>query len=140
MHGDHRTVEYSAWHHMLERCDDPKNRCYKHYGGRGIKVSPECREYLVWLSIVGRRPGIGYELERIDNNRGYERGNICWATHKEQVRNRRVTIRVTYNDRTQPLAAWGEELGISYHTMYTRWERGWRGARLMKDRVIRRVP
>ena len=38
--GDGRTKEklYHVWASMKDRCNNPKNKNYKHYGGRGIKV------------------------------------------------------------------------------------------------------
>jgi hypothetical protein len=42
---------------------------------------------------VGDRPGPGYSLDRIDNEKGYEPNNVRWATAKEQSANRRtVTV------------------------------------------------
>lgn len=35
-------------------------------------------------------------IDRIDNNRGYERGNLRWATNGQQMRNNRHTVLVEY--------------------------------------------
>ena len=35
-HGQARTKEYYAWHHMLMRCTNPQTKQYADYGGRGI--------------------------------------------------------------------------------------------------------
>lgn len=35
------------------------------------------------------RPSREHSIDRIDNERGYESGNIRWATSKEQITNRR---------------------------------------------------
>lgn len=38
------------------------------------------------------------EIDRIDNDKGYERGNLRWATRTEQSLNKRNTLRVDYGD------------------------------------------
>ena len=40
----------------------------------------------------------GKTLDRIDNNKGYEPGNLRWATPQEQALNRKTTRHVEYNN------------------------------------------
>ena len=42
-----------------------------------------------FLRDVGMRPSDAHSLDRIDNDRGYEPGNVRWATRAEQSRNTR---------------------------------------------------
>lgn len=82
---------------MKERCNNPDNKDYRNYGGRGIRV---CREwdasyerFVKYLThTIGRRPD-GMSIDRIDNERGYEPGNIRWATRSEQNANTRRSAR-----------------------------------------------
>lgn len=83
----------STWQHIKMRCLNPRCRSYKNYGGRGIGIfsewvqSREAFEHYI-LSTIGPRPA-GLTLDRIDNNRGYEPGNLRWATYSQQAKNRR---------------------------------------------------
>ena len=41
--------------------------------------------------VLGPRPTPNHTIDRIDNNKGYEPGNIRWATRKEQAANKETT-------------------------------------------------
>lgn len=82
------STEYRAWYHMKARCENIKDKDYKHYGGRGITICEEWGLYENFLMDMGRRP-YKTSLDRIDNNGNYEPKNCRWATQSQQVLNRR---------------------------------------------------
>lgn len=89
-HGGTGSAEYRAWYAMRRRCNDPKNKAYKNYGGRGITVCDEWQsDFQAFLDHIGPKPSPDLSLDRIDNNRGYEPGNVRWADQSTQSRNRR---------------------------------------------------
>ena len=73
-----------------QRCVNPNCISYQNYGGRGIKFgfTDVYAAVLFCLSELGPIPD-GESIDRIDNDRGYEPGNLRWATVTEQARNRR---------------------------------------------------
>ena len=82
--------QYNEWEGMIQRCFNKNNRSYPYYGGRGITVCERWRKsYDEFLHDVGRRPSEDVSLDRINNNGNYEPGNVRWATHSQQMRNRR---------------------------------------------------
>ena len=81
---------YKAHHAMMQRCYDPKHHAYKNYGGRGILVSLELQDFKNFCEYVGEPPSPKHSLDRIDNERGYEKGNLRWATASVQLNNRRT--------------------------------------------------
>lgn len=83
------------------RCNNPNELAYKNYGGRGIKfLFATLDEFAAWvLYNLGPRPGTEYSLDRIDNNRHYEPGNLRWATRTEQARNKRQYKRTEVGER-----------------------------------------
>ncbi len=93
---------------MLHRCQNPHNRDYINYGARGIRVYEQWRYnphvFFNWMDAnLGPKPSPQYSLDRIDNNKNYEPGNLRWATPKEQNLNRRnsIAVRTTETRRKQ---------------------------------------
>lgn len=87
-HGGSRTRLYRVWAHMKTRCNDIKNRDYKNYGGRGIKV---CKAWLnsftifrTWALANGYSDNLG--IDRINNDKGYSPGNCQFLTRVENAR------------------------------------------------------
>lgn len=94
-HGMRYTSEYAAWKSAKDRCLDPEHPAWKNYGGRGITMCSEwVNSFEAFFTEVGLKPFPEYELDRKDNNRGYEPGNIRWVSRSENAKNRRAyTVR-----------------------------------------------
>lgn len=117
--GENRcSKEFRTWKSMRQRCNNPKSRAYKYYGGRGIKVSPEWNaSFEAFLRDLGRAPSAKHTLERKDNEKGYEPRNCIWATRKQQARNTRCTRMITAYGETLALTEWAERSGIHVNTL-----------------------
>lgn len=111
-HGLTGTYEHRTWASMVGRCTYPSHSRWEFYGGRGITVCQRWRDSLLaFLEDMGPRPP-GGSIERIDNDGPYSPENCRWATQKEQSRNKRSTVRLTFNGKTQSAADWSDETGI----------------------------
>lgn len=124
-HGMCGTRVYNTWARIKTRCFDQKCADYPDYGGRGITICDQWRDdFEAFYADVGDPPK-GTSLDRIDNNRGYEPGNVRWATPKQQANNRRKNRRVTYGALTLTISEWADRKGINHGTIRSRLENGW---------------
>lgn len=79
--------EYKSWIAMRARCK-PNAKCAKYYYDRRIVIAREWDSFSIFLKDMGQKPAPDYTLERIDNNKGYNRDNCKWATKSEQGKNK----------------------------------------------------
>ena len=124
-HNKKGTAEYNAWINMRSRCNNPNNPNYVDYGGRGIAVCDEWCDFLVFLNDMGKKPTKDHTVDRLDNDKGYSKGNCEWKTRKDQSRNRRITIKYTIEGNEKPLAEWCEIYDVDYMFTYRRIRDGW---------------
>jgi len=87
---------YSTYASMIYRCYNKKDRAYKHYGLRGIKVCDRwLNDFNLFVSDMRERPSKDYSIDRVDNNGNYEPSNCKWSTRKEQMNNRQISHKLT---------------------------------------------
>lgn len=114
-HGMSKTPLFTIWRAMVSRCNNPNNRSYENYGGRGIHV---CDEWLDSSSFFGWAIANGYSegltIERVDVNKGYEPSNCKWIPKAEQARNKTNNRMLEINGERKCLAQWCEEYGVDY--------------------------
>lgn len=92
-HGETKTSLHYIWVEMKARCRRKTHKHYANYGDRGIDVCDAWfNSYLAFKADVGVQPFEGATLDRIDNNKGYEPGNVRWVTMHEQNRNKRSNL------------------------------------------------
>lgn len=87
------TLAHRIWKGIKQRCLNSKRKDYAAYGAVGITISKEFSEsFGAFYEYLGPIPDDGrvYSCGRIDNDLGYERGNIRWETTEQQSRNHRI--------------------------------------------------
>ena len=99
-HGLSESKIYAAWERMKDRCNNPNNKAYKHYGGRGIGICQAWQDdFIAYYNYVLSLPYAGESgrtIDRINNDGGYEPENVRWATKPMQMANRRNRSRAGY--------------------------------------------
>ena len=110
-HNEYKSRLYATWQHMKDRTLNPKNQNWGNYGGRGIKICEEWREYMPfrnWALSNGYKENL--TLDRINNNGNYEPTNCRWATYEIQNRNQRLNLRNKSGKK-----------GVHFHKLTKKW-------------------
>jgi hypothetical protein len=124
-HGGSTLPEYWVWVNLNRRCHYEKHPGFKDYGARGITVwQPWRKSFALFIAYVGRRPSAQYSIERIDNSKGYEPGNVKWATRDEQMRNTRQSHYVEIDGERLTITDWATKKGLHQSTISHRIKRG----------------
>ncbi len=124
-HGGSMTPEYWVWVNLNRRCHYSTHPSFKDYGARGITVyEPWRNNFTAFIGYVGKRPSEEHTIERINNERGYEPGNVKWATHAEQMRNTRATHYVEIDGERLTITDWAKKKGFHQSTISHRIQRG----------------
>ena len=119
-HGLTDSPIHKVWSDMRERCNNPKNKSYPDYGGRGIKVDPRWEDFENFHNDMIGTYEPGLELDRIDNDGPYSPENCRWVTHLENCRNKRNTILVDSIYGMVTLGELAEKTGMKHLTLYNR--------------------
>lgn len=94
-HGETHTRLYVVWKGMRARCGNPKHESYATYGGRGVKICEEWRDFTAfkcWAESTGwvddGLPVGSHTLsvDRINPAGNYEPANCEWITMGENAR------------------------------------------------------
>lgn len=97
---DDKTIEWkkfhSIWTSMRTRTSNVNSKFFKHYGGRGILSNDyvnfmdfKIDLYNEFLSAINKFGFREVSIDRIDNNKSYEKSNIRFTDKKTQARNTR---------------------------------------------------
>lgn len=121
---------------IRNRCFNKANESFKNYGGRGITLCDEWKDFekfYSWAVNNGFKPELTFE--RINNDGHYEPSNIRFATQKEQCQNKRNNIAITYNGVTLCASEWARKMNLPAGVILWRFKKGWKGADLFRKQT-----
>lgn len=118
-----KTKLYHVFYGILQRCNNPNDRAYKYYGGRGIKcLFKDWIEFRNWSLSHGYKDGL--TIDRINVNGNYEPKNCRWITISEQQLNKNRACDehvVEYEGKLYNLMQLSKVVPVKYGTLYYRY-------------------
>lgn len=130
-HGMHGTKFYNTWLGIKKRVNakkDKRPKDYENYVVRGIKLCDRWQDFLKFkedlyssyleaAEIYGEK---NISIDRCNNDKGYEIGNIRWVTAKVQNINKRDNHYIELNGVTKTLVEWCEYYNVSFQVVSDR--------------------
>ncbi len=119
-HGMSGTKIYSIWQMMIQRCENPKNKKFHIYGGKGITVDDKWKTFKGFFSEMGDTYRDGLSIDRKDSGLGYNVSNCRWiplGRNSSETSKRRPVVQMT--KRFKPVKTWesakyaADELGLT---------------------------
>ena len=133
---------YWIWQDMKKRCYNPNCKCFKWYGGKGVKV---CEEWIdsypnfkAWALSNGYAEGL--TIDRVENDKDYSPTNCQWITQSENTKKRqregKIQV-VEYNGECHGLREWSLITGINQTTLQSRIRSGWSVERALTEKAVK---
>lgn len=123
-HNMSNTKLFDVWCSMRSRCENRKNKSYKWYGAKGVRVFDEWigkdgfQNFYNWSIKNGYKDGLS--IDRIDFNGNYEPLNCRWTTPKKQCNNTSRNIYIDYRGERKTLSELCEMYNLKYGIMHHR--------------------
>lgn len=125
-HSCSRSRIYRIWQGIKKRTLCKTAKSYLNYGGRGIKIATEWldfNKFYEWALSNGYKNNL--TIDRINVNGDYSPENCRWSSYKEQGRNKRNNVLITFKGITKCRSEWEEELCFTKDLIRNRLRRGW---------------
>lgn len=107
-HGASKENWYNNWKNMVYRTTNPKSKAFARYEKvvqEGEKIDPEfVTDPWAFFAEIGEKTRPDLSIDRINNSKGYVKGNIRWADAHTQYINRNIVKRSKAEEKILDLA------------------------------------
>ena len=125
-HGGCKTKLWGVWYSMNNRCTNPKNSHYEYYGGKGISVCEEWKDFAIFRSwALGNGYKEGLSIDRIDNSKNYSPENCRWADAITQANNKSNNVTIPFRGKMMTPHQIEDITGINRRLITARLRSGW---------------
>lgn len=134
-HGLSKHPLHQVWSDIKTRCYNKKDRSYKWYGARGIKLCDvwmDFKAFYEWSIKNGYENGL--TLDRINPNGNYSPDNCRWVGMKIQQNNRRNNKMLNINGVSKTMSEWADEYDVNYRLVKSRIRAGWTPEKALSQR------
>lgn len=136
-HNMSKTRLHRLWRGFRNRCNNPNNKDYYKYGGRGIKVCDEWNDFMnfyhwayeeanpPYTKYYEEHPEVYISVDRVDNDKGYSPDNCRFASMRIQDNNKPNNIYIQYRNYVYSAGIWSMITGIHVTIIARRFKYGW---------------
>lgn len=127
-HGCHDSKLYNVWNSIKSRCLNPNVKCYERYGGRGITICDEWKnfsKFMEWACENGYKENADLSIDRIDNNGNYEPSNCRWVDRYTQANNKRNNHKIIYQGELLSLNQIERITNVDHRYICQKLKNGW---------------
>lgn len=139
-HGLHLHPLYKRWTTMKQRCYNPNNPEYPHYGARGVKVCDEwfndVSSFIKWCLDNGWKKGLEIDKDIIPRKLNipgllYSPEMCSIVTPEINTNNRSITVFVEHNGEKLCISDWSKKTGIPRDRIHDRYTKGWSSEKIL---------
>lgn len=124
-HGLCGTPLHNAWKNMMQRCENPHDKQYRLYGGRGVRICENWHNFEYFKNwALDNGYEVGLTIDRRNNNEGYDPDNCRWVSQVTQQNNRRNNHRIEYCGENRTIAEWARLFNVNYKTLWNHVKQG----------------
>lgn len=99
------SIAYRRWECVRSRVTAKTGSKFRDYASRGVTMCDEwMNDAAAFVAYIGEPPSDKWTVDRIDNSKGYEPGNVRWATPIQQANNKTNNRIVEYHGERMTLS------------------------------------
>ena len=106
---------------IMDRCYNPKDRDYRWYGSKGIKIHQEWidnpKSFEEWAIANGYKGDL--TIDRIEENKNYCPDNCRWITREDNAKYKSTTALLVVDDMIYTGREWADVLSLGTNTINT---------------------
>lgn len=133
-HGFSKHPLYHVLADMIQRCHNSNDKGFAGYGARGIYVCDEWQNnkaaFVEWGLKNGYKPGL--QIDRIDNDRGYNPDNCRFVTPIENSNNKRNTVKTVFHGKLMSCFEIAKKYGVRQDLIRNRIRKGFKNDDLIQ--------
>lgn len=109
--------EHAVWVSMRQRCENPNNNRFTHYGAIGVRVCQRWHKFEHFLADLGPRPSKNHSLSRLADSGNYEPGRVIWGDRAEQALQRKIKRLLNLQPDLHPSGPTQKQHKFSYKSL-----------------------
>jgi hypothetical protein len=123
-HGMYNTKIHNVWRGIRNRCDgNSSDECNKKYYLKGVRYCESWYYFKNFYNDMYPTYKKGYQIDRIDNSKGYSKDNCRWVTPKQNNNNKSSNVRFDFDGMNKTLSEWYDYFGVPYSLFRQRYYR-----------------